>query len=395
MKQPAHDSKPWELQYFQSSQEQFANYYLQYAQNTPAFDELEIEYLNLRETAAYLRTIQNHNLIIGLHEKLHTFMDLRGHWVDSLTFLDWAIDAAAELNDRTALARFTHDKADILNQGGNFKEAEALYIKSERIYIELSNIEMALRSRHMRSMVARAQGHLEAAEQLSESVIQDAEKQGLIAWLAHPYYVRALIARDKGIYDQARHWIEQSIPKLIRSEDKVMVAQCNHFLGELAFLQRDYDEAQKFLQISLQLSEEVGILRRIAATKRLSGDVARAKQDYSASLSYYQDALHMLEKLGDRPQISRTLFSLGQLAFAERLWGEAVSYFARAKHSYQNLNDPRGIVAACFFLMQLYFRQGHWLWAVNEMIDGIIAGLKGRLVSLSVIVGALKRWEKW
>ena len=103
----------------------------------------------------------------------------------------------------------------------------------------------------------------------------------------------------------------------------------------------------------------------------------------------------MLEDLGDRPQISRTLFSLGQLAFAERLWVESVSYFVRAKHSYQNLRDPRGIVAACFFLMRLYFRQGHWLWAVNEMIDGIIAGLDGRLVSPAVIVGALKRWGKW
>lgn len=395
MKQATRDSEPWELQYFQSSQEQFANYYLHYAQSTSAFDDLEIEYLNLRETAAYLRTIQNHNLLIDLHEKLHNFMDLRGHWADSLTILDWAIDAAGELNDRTALARFTHDKADILNQGGNFKEAETLYIKSEQIYIEISNIEMALRSRHMRSMVVRAQGHLESAEQISESVIHDAEKQGLIAWLAHPYYVRALIARDKGLYDQARHWIEQSIPKLTHPEDRVMVAQCNHFLGELAFLQRDYDEAQKFLKISLQISEEVGILRRIAATKRLLGDVARAKQDYAASLSYYQDALHVLDDLGDRPQISRTLFSLGQLAFAEMLWEEAVSCFVRAKHSYQNLNDPRGIVAACFFLMRLYFRQGHWVLAVNEMIDGIIAGLKGRLVSPAVIVGALKRWGKW
>lgn len=389
------DSQAWEVQYFQSSQENFAKYYLHYAHNTSDFDELENEYMNLWEAAVYLRTIQNRNLLIDLHEKLHTFMDLRGHWTDSLTILDWAIEGATELDDRTAVARFSHDKADILNQRGNFKEAEKYYIKSEQIYADLSNTEMALRSQHMRSMVVRAQGYLEAAEQLSEAVIRDAEKQGLFAWLAHPYYVRALIARDKGLYDQARHWIEQSIPKLTSPDDKVMVAQCYHFLGELAFLQQKYEDAQEFLKISLQRSEEVGILRRISATKRLLGDVARAKQDYAISLSYYLDALQVLEDLGDRPQISRTLFSLGQLAFAQRIWSDAISYFVRAKQSYRNLNDPRGIVAACFFLMRLYFRQGHWQWAVNEMIDGVLSGLRGRLVSPAIITGALKRWGKW
>jgi len=385
----------WAQPFFESSRSQFADYFLRFVQGSVDFSELESEYPNLMETASFLNDIKDYDRLVRLHEKIQPFLDLQGHWQDSLALLDWAIESAAKLGDQITVARFTHDKADILNQGGSFREARDLYQKSEDTYLDLSNLEMALRSRHMRSMVVRAMGHLREAQKINESVVFEAEKQGLHAWLAHPYYVRALIDRDLGKYDQARDWIERSLPKLEQSADGAMIAQCFHFLGELALLEGDHEGAQVLLETSLKQSEQVGILRRVAATKRLLGDVARSRRDYTAAYDYYQSSLRMLLELGDHPQISRVFFSMAQLEYEQKNWDQASSLFIQAKQSYRYLNDPRGIVGASFFLMRIFTGRGKLTLAANEFFDCLIEGYKGGLFSWQIALGAVKRWGKW
>jgi tetratricopeptide (TPR) repeat protein len=221
------DVLEWESSFFERAREQFAAYFLRLAQTTKDQTLLETEYPNFIMAATYFWNTSNHAKLILLRDKLYAFMDLRGHWGDSINFLNWAIDAASEMNDWKNVARFTHDKADILNQSGAFEEAESLYKKSERMYWDMNNAEMALRSRHMRSMVVRARGNLEQAEDLCESVIADAEQLGLFQWLAHPYYVRALIARDRGQYSQAEHWIQQSLQKLSETAEQTPAWRCS------------------------------------------------------------------------------------------------------------------------------------------------------------------------
>jgi hypothetical protein len=55
---------------------------------------------------------------------------------------------------------------------------------------------MAMKSRHMRSLAVRAQRRLNEARQLCESTICESLKLGQHRWLAHPFYVLALLARD-------------------------------------------------------------------------------------------------------------------------------------------------------------------------------------------------------
>ena len=88
---------------------------------------------------------------------------------------------------------------------------------------------MALRSRHMRSMVVRARGHLEQAENLCKSVIANAEQLELFQWLAHPYYVRALIARDRGKYDRAEHGYNKACKNCRKPRNKFRLPRVTTF----------------------------------------------------------------------------------------------------------------------------------------------------------------------
>jgi tetratricopeptide (TPR) repeat protein len=113
--------------------------------------------------------------------------------------------------------------------------------------------------------------------------------------------VQALVARDWGDFRQARQSIEESLSRLDSSEEPAMIAQCRHFLGELALLQGCLAEARAQLEESLQLCQKVGILRRVAATQRLLGDVARAEGQNDEAGKLYQQAIATAMLLGDRP----------------------------------------------------------------------------------------------
>jgi hypothetical protein len=103
------DASNWESSFFESARAQFAAYYLKFAQTVNDQTLLEMEYPNLIEIASYFRNKSDHHNLILLHDHLHPFMDLRGHWRDSIALLTWTIDAAVAMNDLENLARFTHD----------------------------------------------------------------------------------------------------------------------------------------------------------------------------------------------------------------------------------------------------------------------------------------------
>jgi len=45
--------------------------------------------------------------------------------------------------------------------------------------------------------------------------------------------------------------------------------------------------------------------------------------------------------------------------------------------------------------LRVYIYKRNLFWAINELIDSIEAGFRGRLFSYKVIIGALKRWGRW
>ena len=117
--------------------------------------------------------------VIAVRDVLRPHLDAHGFLADSITLDDWAIAAAQAQGEMTSVARFMHDKADTLNQRGEYFAAEQLYRESETRYLALGQPAIALRSRHMRALVIRAQGRMAEAEELCQTTISDARREGL------------------------------------------------------------------------------------------------------------------------------------------------------------------------------------------------------------------------
>jgi tetratricopeptide (TPR) repeat protein len=381
---------------FYQTRQYFGNYFLNYAlDHRSDWSWLEAEHTNLM--AATRSCLENNDYpnLLAFRNALQSYLDLQGHWADSLRLNEWAIAAAQACDDHSSLARFTHDRADILNQLGEYHQAANLYQTSEQIYLSLGEKRMALHSRHMRALVVRAQGQLAEAERLCASTIADAQRLELHIWLAHPLYVQALLARDRGNFRQARRYIEDGLARLADSDELAMVAQCRHFLGELAFLQGHLTDARAQVEESLRLSQAVGVLRRVAATQRLLGDIVRAEGNYAEADKLYRETFEIVSKLGDQPQQARVLLSRAQLLVRLNLKQEAMVLFQNALAIYQKIGDRRGETTASLLLTQLYLKWGDFRLALSQGMTALKVSWAARLLRPSIIIGILKRNSNW
>lgn len=370
---PIFDDEPRQQRYlalFYQARQRFNDYFLEYAlDHRDDWPALEAEQVNLLAAAHCFWEVNAAPELFRLRDALQPYLDLQGYWSESLRLNDWAIVVAERSDDLLNVARFTHDRADILHQRGDYEQAGHLYQVSEQLFLHLGQPGTALKSRHMQALVRRAQGRWTDAERLCESVITEAQRQDLHTWLAHPLYVKALLARDRGHLDQARRCIEASLDRLAGSDELAMIAQCQHFLGDLTLRQGELVQARAWLTESLRLSEDVGILRRVATTRWRLGDVAQAEGNVTEADEWYVQAFELATRLGDRPQQARILLSRSRLAAGLGKPEVAIRYAHRTLVMYEGIGDPRGTVTTSFWLARLHWRQ-------KEVKSALCYGLK-------------------
>ncbi|HTK11075.1 MAG TPA: tetratricopeptide repeat protein [Ktedonobacteraceae bacterium] len=336
---------------------------------------------------------QDWERLIAFREALQSFFDLRGYWHYSLSLNAWVEEAAKAHEDRFNEARWTHDHADILNQQGDYREAEQLYQKSEHIYRSLDQPEWALKSRHMRSMVVRAQGRTNEARQLSQSTMDEARQLHLEIWLAHPLYVLALLTRDQGNIQQAVIFVEESLALLAGTDEIAMIGQCLYFLGEAALQQKQLEKARGYLEESLQRVQQAGIIRREIATKRLLGELEVASGNYSLAMQIYNEILKTFEKeqFDDKSAKAQTIFSKAILYVHLKQPLEAIRLLEVTLAIYKEIGNVRRVIAVSLVLLRLYIRHFHWLRAGKLLIPTCKLVYTSGLLQPRVFFGLLRR----
>jgi tetratricopeptide (TPR) repeat protein len=348
------------------------------------YQALEDELPNLWEAVQKSYQRKAWEFVVAFQDALRPFLDRRGHWSQSLTLNGWACEGAQALTDEISVVRFTHDRADILQQQGKYHEAEGLYQRCEANYRALGETTMALKSCHMRSLAIRAQGRFPEATQLCRSTIHEARELRQDQWLAHPFYVLALLARDQGNFQEAVQWIEESLARLVDMGEVAMIAQCHHFLGEVAFLKGDLIGARAELKTSLRLGQQIGSLRRMATTQRLLGDLARSERNYEEARQWYGEALAIANQLGDQPEMGRLFLTQAKLMIDLGQPQHAILLLSGALATYKEMGHARGAVKAALPLLCLHLFQGQGWQALKVALLALKMTYAARLHRSSI-----------
>jgi predicted ATPase/DNA-binding winged helix-turn-helix (wHTH) protein len=143
------------------------------------------------------------------------------------------------------------------------------------------------------------------------------------------------------------------------SKERARVA---HFIGAIATTQGDYPSAERFLEQSLSLYEELADQSGIAALLNALAVSARDRGDYAAAQSNFERSLECWRMLSDRLAVARCLHNLANVIAVRGDYAGAQWALHEATEIFEELGDRNGAA-----------------WSINQ--QGDIAREQGDLAS--------------
>ena len=148
-------------------------------------------------------------------------------------------------------------------------------------------------------------------------------------------------------WDMREHLTEgrarlETVLRLAGADRSKERARVSHFLGALATAQGDYPAAERFLQQSLSLYEELGDQSGIAASLNALAVSARDWGDYSAAQSNFERSLACWRMLSDRLAIARCLHNLANVVKVRGDYPRARWALREATDIFKELGDRSG-----------------------------------------------------
>ena len=135
-------------------------------------------------------------------------------------------------------------------------------------------------------------------------------------------------------------------------------ARLNLFLGALTSAQGDYATAQRLLQQSLALYEELGDRWGIGSSLNALAVSARDRGDYSAAEAYFERSLEYWRMLSDRVAMARCLHNLASLVKDRGQYSRARSALREAAQIFEESGDRNGAAWSLNQQADIAYEQG-------------------------------------
>ncbi len=354
-------------------------------------ETLRTEWDNIWIAAQESYKLNQWDALIAFRDAVHACLNALGYWQEGLWLDAKACEAPEAVAVPLDIARWTHDMGDIFHSLGRYLEAEEKYKIGEKLYRACGQPDMAVRSAHMCSMVLLAQGRAKEASSLCERCITESQSLGLGNWVAHPLYVRGLLARDAGQFTKAAQCVEQSLALVKVADDKAMEAQCLHLLGEIALLRGNVESAINYLQDSCVISEVTGMQHRLSSSLRLLADIARDQGNFHDAQALYDRLLKMPWQSGDKVSLARIYLSMARLHNVLGQPGLALGQLQSATAIYDVLQDARGAAVTQVLLARQYLLLRKWRQAVTSLWQALKTARIAGFLSTNGAVTLLRR----
>jgi len=182
----------------------------------------------------------------------------------------------------------------------------------------------------VKSLIAATSGEMSESQQLL---------------LARLYSRQGMFCQRLGLYDEARHWLDQSIPILRSLSAPAETALALNYLGNVIYRLGDYAMTARLYEESLALYVELeNIWGRESVTNNLGNTFVRLG-NYEKAHELYEESLLLACQAGNRPGIARVLNNLANLAGLRGEHDVAEQYLRECLVAFEELNDRMGIAS--------------------------------------------------
>ncbi len=163
----------------------------------------------------------------------------------------------------------------------------------------------------------------------------------------------------RGYLTEGRGWLSS---QLAHCGERVPAAQARVLLGAgvLAWSQGEYEEAERLLKASLDVSREVEDTQSSARALVHLGIVAADRGDYDEAHNLYEQSLVSFHDLGDEGGVGLALNCLGDVARRQSDYVSAERLFTEGLARCRNVGHKQGVAWALENLADMSHRRGEY-----------------------------------
>jgi DNA-binding CsgD family transcriptional regulator len=244
---------------------------------------------------------------------LQLYNDLKGHFLESATAFEMAVQSLDRLQPEPAtafgLAHVLLQLGWVYIRLGRLEKAEAVLGRSRELYHELGRLPPP-------------------------------------GFATDPLIGLGILSNIRGNYSEAARLAHEARQLHERRADNHNLQTVFYVLASAAFAQGEYQAAQDYAQRAYALTQNTGNRWFMAYVVSELGDVARALGDYAQAREHYQASYAIKRELDDPEGMAVTLNHLAKTESAQGNYQGARELFQRSLAIYRNINDRGGLAAS-------------------------------------------------
>jgi DNA-binding CsgD family transcriptional regulator/tetratricopeptide (TPR) repeat protein len=206
--------------------------------------------------------------------------------------------------------------------------------------------------------------NLDSAKQWARACVESSQKSGERKRQAVALAVLGEVAWEQNEFVEAQTHLEQALALFRQVDDQMGVADALHWLGHLALGQGDYGRSRAIFQDSYTRLKDFG--DQVSLTLLLSdlGLVSYLQEDYAMARAYSDQGMALCRKIGSKFGMAKTLNLLGDLARCEGDNESADALYQDSLSLFKELGSSQ-ITATLHNLAHVRLSQGDGVQAVK------------------------------
>ncbi|MCD4791587.1 MAG: tetratricopeptide repeat protein [Bacteroidales bacterium] len=181
------------------------------------------------------------------------------------------------------------------------------------------------------------------------------------------YRMIGLAYSGKSEYDQALKYLFLSLKEAERTKNLKYISIVYISIGIVYRKKSEYDEALKYYLKSLEISELKKDSLHISFALNNIGIIYMALEDYDKAIEYYTESLYINKKTGNRKSVPYTLANIGLIYKEKNELDKSIAFLKEALTIFEEYNFKNEIGNANANLGEIYLLQKKYQEAFNSI----------------------------
>jgi signal transduction histidine kinase/Tfp pilus assembly protein PilF len=262
------------------------------------------------------------------------------HDIDSvITSLHHSLNKEIRNGDSLQVAKMCLDLGIHYIKQENYHKALVYLVRAKRLNAELGDDSALVIVYNKLALVNRYLGQYPDAISHYEAGIRLAEQIGDTAQAYQTRVNLGLMYKLQGNYEKALELALGVLPYYENSDNREFLVYLDHCIGGLFYDRKEYNEALKYFNASMEGSIGLGSMSDMADNLSAIGLVFREQGGLEQALEHQFQALELYAEIGSKKDIGRTFLEIGNTYALSGSLDQATDYYYKSLDIAREIQD--------------------------------------------------------